>query len=249
MTIEEGSHFSQCLRRKILLVSPAPPREYEIWSHPSLRSFYPELMLTVHAIVRASVPLMKAAREQALLLAPADTACAQLVSWLEQHIQEEAHHDEWLLEDLEHLGVSREAALRRIPSPRVAQMVGAQYYWIQHVHPLALLGYIAVLEGEPIRREELELAIARTGLPRPAFRTFFEHSDLDEKHCEDVERILDELPLSSEQQTLISVSALLTAHWLGSVFAELLSHYNSSTERPHAGHLRIMAKPERDLEN
>jgi hypothetical protein len=249
MTIEEGSCFSQCLRRKILLVSPAPRRQDEIWYHPSLRSFYPELMLTVHAIVRASVPLMRAAREQALLLAPADTACPQLVSWLEKHIQEEAHHDEWLLEDLEHLGVSREAALRRIPSPRVVQMVGAQYYWIQHVHPLALLGYIAVLEGEPIRRQDLEVAIARTGLPRQAFRTFFEHSDLDWKHCEDVERLLDELPLSSEQQNLISVSALLTAHWLGNVFAELLSRYNNSAEQRHAGHMHVIAKPERDLEN
>jgi len=242
MLIEEGSRFSQCLRRKIVLVSPAPRREDEIWFHPDLRSFYPELILTEHTIVRASVPLMRVAREQALRCAHAEIACRQLVSWLEKHLEEEAEHDEWLLQDLGHLGVSREAALRRLPSPRVAQLVGSQYYWIQHVHPLALLGYIAVLEGEPIRREDLELAIVRTGLPRQAFRTFFEHSDLDGKHCQDIERLLDELPLSSEHQTLISVSALLTAHWLSSVFRELLGSYNQSADRRPSISLHLMPK-------
>jgi hypothetical protein len=248
MVIEDGSRFSQCLRHKLVLVSPPLVREDEIWYHPSLRCFYPELMLTEHAIVRASVPLMRVAREQALRFAPADTVCTQLVHWLEQHIEEEADHDEWLLEDLEHLAVSREAALRRLPSPRVAQMVGAQYYWIQHVHPLALLGYITVLEGEPIRPQDLELAIARTGLPRQAFRTFFEHSNLDGKHCKDVERLLDDLPLSSEQQTLISVSALLTAHWLGSVFSELLGRYDNSAEQRHTVHGLVIPE-QRDAEN
>jgi Iron-containing redox enzyme len=225
MVSEDSGRFSDCLRRKIALVSPAQHRENEIWHHPKLRSFYAELMLTEHAIVRASVPLMKLAQEQALRFAPADMACTQFAGWLETHIEEEAHHDEWLLEDLEYLGVSHQAALRRLPSPRIAQLVGAQYYWIQHVDPFALLGYIAVLEGEPIRRQDLESAVARTGLPQAAFRTFFQHSDLDAQHSKDLERVLDDLPLSSQRQTLISVSAMLTVHWLGGVFAELLGPY------------------------
>ena len=30
-----------------------------------------------------------------------------------------------------------------------AALVGAQYYWIRHVHPVALLGYVMLLEGYP----------------------------------------------------------------------------------------------------
>ena len=38
-------------------------------------------------------------------------------------------------------------ALDRIPSPKVAAMVGAQYYWLRHYHPVSLLGHITAIEG------------------------------------------------------------------------------------------------------
>lgn len=72
-----------------------------------------------------------------------------LATYLERHVDEERQHDDWLLEDLAELGVAREDVWGRIPSPNIAALVGSQYYWMRHYHPVALLGYIAVLEGRP----------------------------------------------------------------------------------------------------
>ena len=30
-----------------------------------------------------------------------------------------------------------------MPSPAVAALVGSQYYWLLHHHPVALLGFVA----------------------------------------------------------------------------------------------------------
>jgi len=46
---------------------------------------------------------------------------------------------------------------------RGSARVGAQYYWIHHFHPVALLGYIAVLEGRPPSPTLVEELIERTG--------------------------------------------------------------------------------------
>src|SRR2546429_520773 len=45
---------------------------------------------------------------------------------------------------------------RRPPADSTARAVGAQYYWIRHHHPVALLGYVAVLEGRPPSVEFLD---------------------------------------------------------------------------------------------
>ena len=39
--------------------------------------------------------------------------------------------------------------LRQIPSSQVATLVGAQYYWLRHYHPISLLGHMMVMEGCP----------------------------------------------------------------------------------------------------
>ena len=36
-----------------------------------------------------------------------------------------------------------------MPPPSVAGLVGSQYYWILHHHPVAFLGYVALMEGYP----------------------------------------------------------------------------------------------------
>jgi hypothetical protein len=66
--------------------------------------------------------------------------------YLERHIEEERHHDEWTLDDLAAVGIEPAQTLAIRPTANVAALVGAQYYWILHHHPVALLGYMATLE-------------------------------------------------------------------------------------------------------
>src|SRR5215510_7596973 len=105
-------------------------------------------------MIRATVPLMEAALARTRVMG-ADLLAPKLALYFEHHIPEEMHHDEWLLDDLESLGFNRSDLLRRPPSPTVAGMVGAQYYWIHHYHPVLLLSYIMVMEGYPATAQQL----------------------------------------------------------------------------------------------
>jgi hypothetical protein len=135
---------SRRLRNKLELVLPALlATDRQLIGHPELRGIYPEFLVMVHGIVRATVPLMETALTTARTL-PDDQVAALLADYLEHHIPEERGHDDWLLADLESIGVPRDQVLRRIPSPAIAALVGSQYYWVQHVHPVGLLGYMAM---------------------------------------------------------------------------------------------------------
>jgi pyrroloquinoline quinone (PQQ) biosynthesis protein C len=214
---------SQDLREKIALVSPRADNPASVWNHPELRRLYPDLLFTVHCIIRASVPLMESALAFSRRRAHADPVAAELAEYLAEHIPQEMHHDDWLLEDMEVLRINRAQVLQRIPSPAVAVAVGAQYYWIHHYHPVALLGYIAVLEGQPPVEASLEEAVALTGFPREAFRTFFKHAQLDPHHRDELNQLLDRLQLSAEQSALISISAMSSASLLDRAFEEVLA--------------------------
>jgi hypothetical protein len=172
---------------------------------------------------------MEAARARAAELAPTDAVAAGVARYLARHIREERHHDDWLLADLVALGVTRESVMARMPSPTVAALVGAQYYWIWHYHPVAVLGYIAVLEGTPPDAEHVETIIARTGLPRTAFRTILTHADLDPHHRDGLDRALDALPLSDDQAGTVAVSAFTTIRLLGESLRETVDSWDRRT--------------------
>ena len=121
------------------------------------------------------------------------------------------HHDETLLGDLEVLGIDRASVAERLPLPEVAALVGQQYYWILHFPPIAFLGYVGVMEGYPPTPELIETLIARTGVPRQAFKTYIEHAELDPGHRDHLDRTLDSLPLDQRHEAALGVSAIATA--------------------------------------
>jgi Iron-containing redox enzyme len=201
------------LREKIELLLPVQlAAGRRLVDHPRVSELYPEYLITMHGVIRASVPLMEAARTRAAELPESDAVAAGLVEYLDEHIPEEADHDEWLLEDLELLGRRRSSVLARAPSSTVAALVGAQYYWIFHYHPVALLGYIAVLEGYPPDPADVEMLAARTGFSPEAFRTLAAHAELDQHHRDELLEAIDALPLSEEQVDALGVSAVYTVH-------------------------------------
>jgi hypothetical protein len=212
------------LRGKISLLLPElVDASQRLLRDPRIGDRYPEFLFTSHCIIRASVPVMDAARTRALSLPADDPVRAPLASYLSEHIPEELHHDEWLLDDLDTIGVDRQAVLERPPSPTVAQLVGAQYYWIAHYHPIAVLGYIAVLEGYPPSDELIEELMQRTGYGAEAFRTLRLHGDLDVDHRSEFDALVDRLPLSRRQSTVIGLSALSTVDLYTRAIEELLS--------------------------
>ena len=223
---------SSRLRAKLGLAYPAVQATAgRIWSSPRVRELYPVYLATMHGVVRSAVPLMEAARDRALQLAPDDPVAAMLVPYLEHHAPEEAGHDEWLLEDLAALGGDVAAARRRIPSASVASLVGAQYYWLRHVHPVSLLGHMAVLEGYSPAAGFADFLQELTGYPREAFRAVRRHERLDVRHKRELYETIDALPLASEHESLIGLSGLHTMEASLGVFAEILAAVPEQAER------------------
>jgi hypothetical protein len=191
-------------------------------NHARLRELWPEYLVLQHQIIRATVPLTEAALERAGALPETDPLRAPLSSYLEEHVDEELHHDDGLLDDLEFLGVSRESTLERMPPTAVATLVGCQYYWICHHHPVAFLGYVALMEGYPPTPDLIETLMARTGYPEQAFRTFAQHAELDPGHRDHLDRTLDSLPLTPPHEATIVASATATAGLAAQALAEIL---------------------------
>jgi hypothetical protein len=220
--MNSASH-SRRLRDKIRIAgSGLEAAATALWTHPRLSDIYPEFLFRNHAVIRASVPLMQAAATACEPHVTSDPLAAGIFTYLTRHIPEEMHHDDWILDDLEVLNIPRSEVLPRIPPPAVAALVGAQYYWIRHYHPLALLGFIAVLEGTPPDVDYFERLADRSGIPREAFSNLLRHGRLDPRHRDDLDRALDELPLSEKHHALLGVSSFQTVHLLARVVEDML---------------------------
>jgi len=196
-----------------------------LWESRDISELYPEMVFCIHSMARASVPLMKADVDQLQAMTAVHPIRAPLIEYFVRQIPQETGHDEWLLEDLEALGCSRAEILARMPPPTVAALVGAQYYWIFHHHPVALLGYILVVESETPSVELVERTVAKTGLPREAFRSFFRHAVLEPAHNDTLDGLLDSLPLTREQQGLIGVSVIQTSNMVARAAEEILEFH------------------------
>jgi hypothetical protein len=158
------------------------------------------------------VPLMETALGRARELADHDPVAAGLAAYLERHIPEEMHSEEpggAHLDDLEALGVNPVAFRASLPAPKIAALIGAQYYWIYHYHPVALLGFLELEAYQP-DRPTVERLIERTRLPRDGFRLMLLHAKLDVAHARELHRVLDSLPLEPHHEQLIGLSALQT---------------------------------------
>jgi len=214
---------SHLIRTKISLFSAGLDKAaYEFWMHPEFGVVYPEYLYQSHSIIRASVPLMQATL-QVCRSKPHSTepVLQRFADYLAHHIVEETGHDEWILNDAEAIGIPRRLILERIPKNSAKQMVGSQYYWIHHYHPVAMLGYIAVMEGTPPKTEFIEDVARRVRLPLEAFSSFLLHAKVDPRHRADLDALLDDLPLTEHHHTLIGLSALETIQYLETVLLDV----------------------------
>ncbi|MFJ4968698.1 iron-containing redox enzyme family protein [Streptomyces sp. NPDC088755] len=209
------------LRTKLLLLEPEfRGATAHMWRPEGLSPRYRAYLCAMHAVIRASVPLMELALRRTSRRR-GDPLSEPLAAYLAQHIQEEAGHDGWLLEDLLAAGAAPQDALGPLPPPDVAALVGPQYYWIEHHHPVVLLGYIAVLEGYAPAPGLTDRIAGLTGLPAAALRTVREHAALDTDHLDELYALLERLPLTRDQEAALAVSALHTLDALTRLFVRL----------------------------
>lgn len=204
---------------------------HETWSHPRLGELYPELLFAMYGVAVASSPGMR----DAAALCEQNYADDLLHQWLQgyflEHAAEEDGHVEWLLDDLASMGIAPSRVKQRLPYPGIAALVGAQYYLMKHVDPIAYLGFLAVLES-PAQMDFLREVAGRTGIPLQCMSCHVRHAELDPDHVVEFDEMLDGLAISPAQRELITVSAITTIGYLEDVFTEILEHF-ARIEQPH----------------
>jgi len=212
-----------------------------LWFHPKVDRLYPSLLFRSHCMSRAAVSVLEAAAAAFETRRGEGSLAAGMLEFLKDFIGEETGHDEWALEDLEALGISRQEVLARTPPPTLAALVGAQYYWIAHHHPVAVLGFCFVTESSPPSVPDIEDLIFRTGLPRTAFRTLLRHAAIDLKHGPEVERLLDRLPLTDAHLSTLGISMAHTLSCMADSAEEICDLYEIR-EKPAAGAEDVRAR-------
>lgn len=214
-------NFSNKLRFRTDLINSFRNKNNTFTSIHEAQNWYRAYLLDIYYIIRASVPLMEAAYNECLKLKTQNKLSADLSDYFKTHIIEETNHDEWVIGDLESLGFHKEQILNNMPKQNIFEMVGCQYYLLYFYHPICLLGYIAILEGNPPHKDDIEYLQNITGYPEKTFSTMIKHSDLDPYHKVELDNLLDRLPLDKDHESWIMTNALYTANKIVDIWKSL----------------------------
>lgn len=147
----------------------------------------------LHGLMRSTETLLEMAAKQAKR--------GMLQDYFRWSLQEEQGHALWIEEDLasmdERIGPIDHAC---------AWIAGAQYYYLHHVGPEPLLGYIAAMEMRPATMNDVR-ALEETHGKR-AVRTIRHHAEADIRHGDRLAEVLNE---QNEYRELILYNAVVTA--------------------------------------
>jgi len=186
-------------------------------AHGVDRPLYLVFLDNAYHHVRHTVPLLEAARAAC---GPDDHA---LAAGLGAYAEEEAGHDEWILDDIAALGGDRDAARRARPPLPARAMVAYAFRLITEEGPYALLGMVHVLEGMSVALAMKAAQSIRTRLAphgNGGFSYLTSHGELDVGHVERFARLLDAVDTPVRRDVVIA-AAKDFYHLYGDIFRAL----------------------------
>ena len=233
----EGPKNSDILWGKIRLAEGRMfAATHMFWNHPELPRLFPAFLMQIFCIMRGGLGLMSAALERSLSFR-GDPVATNLASYLRTHIEEEKDHDLWLLDDICSLGYHERDVLETAPCSATVNLIGAQYFWMNHIHPVAVLGYLILMEGYAPLPGQLELIRARSGAPSTAFRCLKRHADDDPAHLADLNQTLDIMELTAEQARAVAMCSFAAIEYTAAMLEELVGR-NAMTVSSQSEELR-----------
>lgn len=152
--------------------------------------------------VRHTVPLLQATS------AALPAHHAWLHGPLAEYVDEEAGHDEWILDDIRACGGDADA-VRHGPAGHATEvMVAYAYDLIARRNPLGFFGMVHVLEGTSVSLALLAAdAIQRPlGLPDAAFSYLRSHGTLDVQHTAHFAQLMDRITDPQDQQAIVQAA-------------------------------------------
>ena len=215
MTFHEQLARETAPDREFLLSAPVIQRAL---AGDVTRELYVAFLTQAYHHVRHTVPLLMAVG------ARVPDRHAWLREAILHYLEEEAGHDEWILNDIERAGGDRAAAAASEPAVATEAMVAYAYDTVMRRNPLGFFGMVHVLEGTSVA---LALNAAgriqqAVGLPTNAFTYLKSHGELDQEHINDLAGILERFTDRHDRQAVIRCARGI--YWLyGQMFRGLES--------------------------
>ena len=191
------------------------------------RELYVAFLTQAYHHVRHTVPLMMAAGSR--LTERQEWAREPLLHYLE----EEAGHEQWILNDIAHAAGDRELAAASLPSMATEAMVAYAYDTVMRRNALGFFGMVYVLEGTSVALalEAADRIQATLQLPVHAFSYLRSHGELDRQHVEDLARVLARIDHADDASAVIRCAK--GVFWLyGEMFRMLEAAAESRSTAP-----------------
>lgn len=168
------------------------------------RGSYTAFLTEAFHHVRHTVPLLEACRARVQTM----PQHAWLVPALDEYIEEERGHDEWILDDLKACGVEvngPEAVRHGRPGHAAEVMVAYAYDAIARGNPLGFFGMVHVLEGSSVALALLaaDRIQKHLGLPDAAFSYLRSHGTLDQEHTQHFAVLMDAIEDPQDQAAIV----------------------------------------------
>src|SRR5215469_4548304 len=133
-----------------------------------------------------------------------DLFSRHLGTYYRAHFEEEKGEIALLVKDLAFIGINPRASA---PNPIAMGMIGSQYYMIKHLHPVCLLGYMAIQEADPTKVEVIEKLEEAHG--KGLFSFLRLHAVKDLEHRKDLIALIDQVPSALRQPVIESTDNAL----------------------------------------
>jgi pyrroloquinoline quinone (PQQ) biosynthesis protein C len=150
--------------------------------------------------VRHTVPLLRSCKAAL----PAHHA-AWLDDAMDEYIEEEAGHDEWILDDIAACGADAQAVRHGQPSHATEVMVAYAYDQIARRNPLGFFGMVHVLEGTSVALalQAADQIQAHLRLPDRAFSYLRSHGTLDQQHTAHFAQLMDRIEAPDDRTAIV----------------------------------------------
>jgi pyrroloquinoline quinone (PQQ) biosynthesis protein C len=147
---------------------------------------------------------------------PGSDVLQPLRHFLYEHMQEEAGHESWVLNDLDAVGVSRETARAHRPSIHTLSLNGYNYWAADRRHPCSVLGMLYALEviasvyGGPFASAIRE-ALLLDGDRGVSF--IDSHATMDAQHMAELRQVLNQLPEGAAREAVVEAAQVNFHHF------------------------------------
>lgn len=148
-----------------------------------------------------------------------------------EYIEEEAGHQEWILNDIEACGGDKEAVRHSVPHAATEMMVAYAYDFVSRHNPIGFFGMVFVLEGTStaLATNIAETLMKSLDLKRTSFSYLLSHGTLDLSHIEFFKSIVNRIESEDDKQAIIHMAKRMFV-----LFADMFRSIPHSQEASYA---------------